>query len=120
VSALAALFTASPPAPLLWAALAGWAVVAAGLWRGLRGRARKASISAHTLTLGGIVLRSTVLGYGLLETVIVAAAGWWALAAVTGLRPERLVDPDGGGLTRLGMWAAMTAALGLGIHHSLF
>jgi hypothetical protein len=77
---------------LWWASVLGWGVVAAGLWRGLRGQARTAAVAAHALSLGGVFLLGTMLGYGALITVISATSGWWALALVTGLRPERLVD----------------------------
>ncbi|MCW2886060.1 MAG: hypothetical protein QOE54_4717 [Streptosporangiaceae bacterium] len=99
---------------ILWsAAVLGWGVVAAGLWRGLHGPARSAAVMAHALSLGGVFLLGTMLGYGMLVTVISATAGWWALALVTGLRPERLVDPARGGLLRLAVWLALWPAAGL-------
>ncbi|MGI8336302.1 hypothetical protein ACRYCC_40705 [Actinomadura scrupuli] len=99
---------------ILWAAaVLGWGVVAAGLWRGLRGRARSAAVMAHALSLGGVFLLGTMLGYGMLLTVISATAGWWALALVTGLRPELLVDPPRGGLLRLAAWLPLWAAVDL-------
>jgi hypothetical protein len=108
------------PASVLWLlALTGWSVVAFGLWRGLPPRSRGASMAAHVLTLGGIMARSSFLGYGLLDTVIVATAEWWALLAVTRARPERLLDPERGGLTLLPAWAAVTATGTVVIHHSL-
>jgi hypothetical protein len=96
---------------LLWAAVLGWGVVAAGLRRGLRGRARQAALYAHALSLGGVFLLGTVLGYGLLITVISATCGWWTLALVTGLRPELLVDPRRHGPARLALWLAMWLAV---------
>jgi hypothetical protein len=98
---------------LWWAAVLGWGVVAGGLWRGLRGQARSAAVIAHALSLGGVLLLGTMLGYGLLITVICATSGWWALALVTGLRPERLVDPPRGGLLRLAAWLLVWSAVSL-------
>jgi hypothetical protein len=96
---------------LWWAAVLGWGVVTAGLWRGLRGRAREAALYAHALSLGGVFLLGTVLGYGLLITVISATCGWWTLALVTGLRPELLVDPQRGGPARLAVWLVVWLAV---------
>jgi hypothetical protein len=110
------------PAPLvaLWCgALAGWAVVAAGLWRGLTGQARRASMFAHSLTLGGFVLYSMLIGYGLLQITIAATAGWWALVAVTGARPRRLVDPENAGLVRLAAWASLSMVLAIVLRESI-
>jgi hypothetical protein len=98
-------------APLWCAALAGWAVVTAGLWRGLTGQARRASLFAHALTLGGIAMSSVLIGYGLLQTTIAATACWWALVAITGAHPERLLDPERAGLMRLAVWSSLSAAL---------
>jgi hypothetical protein len=119
VSRFAELFTQGPVTALWSAALTGWLLVLAGLWRGLPGRARGACVLAHVLTLGAIVLRSMFFGYGLLDTVIAATAGWWALAVVTGGRPERLLDAEQGRLVRLGVWCALAAAAAVVIHDSL-
>jgi hypothetical protein len=108
------------PASALWLlALTGWCVVAFGLWRGLPPRTRGPSMAAHVLTFGGIMGRSSLLGYGLLDTVIVATAGWWALLAVTRARPERLLDPERAAPALLSAWVAATAAGAVVIHHSL-
>jgi hypothetical protein len=98
---------------LWWTAVLGWGVVATGLWRGLGGQARTAAVSAHALSLGGVFLLGTMLGYGMLNTMITAASGWWALALVTGLRPKLLVDPSRGGLWRLAAWLPLWWAVSL-------
>lgn len=107
--------------PTLWiAAGAGWGVIAAGLWRGLSGQTRRAAMLAHVLTPGGIVLRSSLVGYGLLPALITVTAGWWALAAVTGLRPERIIDPaDAGAAVRLAAWFALGAVVVVVIYRLL-
>ncbi|WP_242614533.1 hypothetical protein [Actinomadura roseirufa] len=88
--------------------LTGWGVVLAGIRRGLRGPSRGPALFAHTLTPAGVVLLFTHLGLGSLYGTIAVTAEWWALALVTGLRPERLLDT--GGLGRGAAWA--TAAAG--------
>jgi hypothetical protein len=98
----------------------GWGVVAAGLWRGLSGHSRRAALIVHVLTPGGIVLRSTLVGYGLLPALITATACWWALAAVTGLRPERLVDPSDGRIAALlPAWLALASGVGFILYRLL-
>lgn len=86
----------------------GWGVTLAGLRRGLRGPARGPALFAHTLTPAGIVLTFALAGFGSLYATIALTAEWWALALVTGLRPERLLAT--GGLGRLAAWALLTAA----------
>jgi hypothetical protein len=99
---------------ILWCTAAlGWGAVAAGLWRGLRGQARSAAVMAHALSLGGVLLVGTMLGYGLLITVISATSGWWALTLVTGLRPELMVDPPRAGTVRLAVWLVLWQMLSL-------
>ncbi|GAA2114494.1 hypothetical protein [Actinomadura alba] len=120
LAAFLAAFLGPAPLAALWCgALGGWAVVAAGLWRGLTGQARRASMFAHSLTLGGFVLCSMLIGYGLLQITIAATAGWWALVAVTGARPQRLIDPEGAGLVRLAAWASLSVVLAIAIRESL-
>jgi hypothetical protein len=116
---LGEVLTLEPVSALWLLALAGWGVVASRLWRGLPARSRGASMSAHVLTLGGIMARSSLLGYGLLDAVVVATAGWWALLVVTRARPERLLDPERGASPLLLAWSAVTAAGAVVIHHSL-
>jgi hypothetical protein len=105
----------------LWiSACCGWGLITAGLWRGLSGRTRRAALIVHVLTPGGIVLRSTLVGYGLLPALITATACWWALAAVTGLRPERLVDPpDGRFAVLLPAWLALTGGVAFALYRLL-
>ncbi|WP_329521787.1 hypothetical protein [Spirillospora sp. NBC_01491] len=94
---------------IIWAlGAAGWGAVLAGLRHGLRGRARGSALFAHVLTLAGAVFGCTVLGFGFLYVSIALTAEWWALALVTGFRPERLLDS--GGLGRLAVWAVLTTA----------
>lgn len=78
------------------------------LRRGLRGPERGPALFAHVATPAGIVLLFSLIGFGSLYGTIALAAQWWALLAVTGLRPERLLAT--GGLGRLAAWAAVTAA----------
>ncbi|MFF5260461.1 hypothetical protein ACFY4C_16065 [Actinomadura viridis] len=92
----------------LWAlAVAGWSIVAAGLYRGMSGFPRRTALIAHTLSAPGVVLVSAMLGLGALYGMIAATAEWWALALITGFRPERLVAA--GSLPRLAAWSALTA-----------
>lgn len=108
------------PATLLWlAAATGWSVICAGLWFGLAGQSRKAALVAHGLSLGGVVLPSTVLGFGLLPAVAAASSWWWSLAAVTAFRPERLIDPQGGALPRLTLWLAVGTATMWLVHRTV-
>ncbi|WP_245666688.1 hypothetical protein [Actinomadura latina] len=86
----------------------GWGVVLARLRAGLRGPARGPALFAHTATLAGIVLLFSLIGFGSLYATVALTAEWWALLAVTGFRPERLLAT--GGLGRLAAWAAGTAA----------
>ncbi|MBC6462248.1 hypothetical protein [Actinomadura sp. HBU206391] len=116
---LQAYFGPAALIPLWCAALAGWGMVASGIWRGLTGQARRASLFAHVLTLGGITATSMLFGYGLLQTTIAATAGWWALVAVTGARPERLLDPEGRGLVRLAAWSSLSVVLVVVMRQSL-
>ncbi|MWK37246.1 hypothetical protein GEV43_26395 [Actinomadura sp. J1-007] len=93
----------------------GWGVVLAGLRRGVHGLARAPALFAHALTPAGAVLACSVAGFGFLYATIALTAEWWALALVTGFRPERLLEPDprragGADLRRLAAWAALTAA----------
>ncbi|WP_433463301.1 hypothetical protein [Spirillospora sp. CA-128828] len=87
---------------------AGWGVVLAGLRNGLHGPSRGPALFAHTVTPAGVILLFALIGFGSLYATIALAAEWWALLAVTGLRPERLLST--GGLGRLAAWAAVTAA----------
>lgn len=96
--------------PLWLAALGGWFAVAAGLRRGLTGRARVAAQAAHALTIVMVLLGGTVFGYGLLFMTVTATGAWWALLIVTRFRPERLVDPPAGALGTLGGWLVLSAA----------
>ncbi|MFC7729584.1 hypothetical protein [Actinomadura keratinilytica] len=86
-------------------------MIAVGLRRGLAGTARRAALLAHGLTLPGLVLGASLAGFGALHVTIAAAAQWWALAAVTGLRPERLTQR--GALPRLAAWLALTLVAAL-------
>ncbi|MEU5881289.1 hypothetical protein [Spirillospora sp. NPDC047279] len=96
----------------MWiAAAAGWGVIAGGLRRGLSGHPRRIALVAHGLTPAGLVLVPSMLGFGHLYASIGAAAEWWALAAVTGFRPERLVVS--GGPRRLAAWSVLAAAIAL-------
>ncbi|GLW65458.1 hypothetical protein Arub01_37020 [Actinomadura rubrobrunea] len=93
----------------MWlAAAAGWGVIAVGLRRGLSGTARRAALLAHAMTLPGLVLGASLVGFGSLHATVAVAAEWWALAAVTGLRPERLTQR--GALPRLAAWLVLAAA----------
>jgi hypothetical protein len=87
---------------------AGWGAVLLGLRRGLRGPSRGPALFAHTATPAGVVLLFSLIGFGSLPATIALTAEWWALLAVTGLRPERLLST--GGLGRLAAWAAVAAA----------
>ncbi|GAA2438597.1 hypothetical protein GCM10010191_62270 [Actinomadura vinacea] len=102
-------FNGVPVAVLvLWLlAAAGWCAVAAGLRRGLSGFVRRTALLAHALTAPGVLLYCSVLGYGSLHGTIALAAEWWALVAVTGLRPERLLRA--GSLPRLTAWSLLAA-----------
>ncbi|XNL82523.1 hypothetical protein K8Z49_15810 [Actinomadura madurae] len=94
---------------VIWAlCAAGWGAVLAGLRNGLRGPARAPALFAHTATPAGVVLLFSLIGFGSLHATIALTAEWWALLAVTGFRPERLLST--GGLARLAAWAAVTAA----------
>jgi hypothetical protein len=96
---------------VIWVLCAvGWGVVLAGLRNGLRGPARGPAVFAHTVTPAGVVLFFSLAGFGSLYATIALTAEWWALLAVTGFRPERLLST--GGLGRLAAWAAVTAAAG--------
>jgi hypothetical protein len=86
----------------------GWAAVLLGLRRGLHGPARGPSLFAHFATPAATVLLFSLIGFGSLYATIALTAEWWALLAVTGFRPERLLAA--GGLGRLAAWAAGTAA----------
>ncbi|MCQ0009535.1 hypothetical protein [Actinomadura madurae] len=66
------------------------------------------ALFAHTATPAGVVLLFSLIGFGSLHATIALTAEWWALLAVTGFRPERLLST--GGLARLAAWAAVTAA----------
>ncbi|WP_433335169.1 hypothetical protein [Spirillospora sp. CA-294931] len=104
---------------VLWVlTLAGWATVGAGLRRGLSGYARRLATAAHVGTLPGLILLHTTLGFGSLHCAIAAFAQWWALALVTGFRPERLLVSGGPG--RAAAWAAATAALALAATRLIF
>jgi hypothetical protein len=89
-------------------AAAGWGAVAGGLRRGLSGYTRRLALLAHVLTLPGVVLFPSVLGFGFLYVSIAVAAEWWALILVTRGRPERLVLR--GDLRWLAAWLTLTAA----------
>ncbi|MFG2003591.1 hypothetical protein ACGFNU_30960 [Spirillospora sp. NPDC048911] len=92
---------------VVWiAAVIGWGVVAGGLGRGLSGYPRRLALLAHVLTLPGVVLFPSILGFGFLYASIAAAAEWWALILVTRGRPERLVLR--GDLRGLAAWLALT------------
>ncbi|WP_254716498.1 hypothetical protein [Actinomadura sp. WMMB 499] len=94
----------------LWALCGGgWIAVLAGLRRGVHGLARGPSLFAHTATPAAVVLLCALVGHGNLYATCWLTAQWWALAIVTGLRPERLVTS--GGLGRLAAWLALTAVL---------
>lgn len=54
------------------------------------------------------------LGFGFLYTLIALGAQWWALALVTRLRPERLVDPASGGPANLTAWLALSGLFAYG------
>lgn len=86
---------------------AGWGGVLLALRRGLDGPSRGPALFAHTVTPAGAVLLFSLIGLGSLYAAIALAAEWWALLAVTGFRPERLLST--GGLGRLAAWAAVTA-----------
>ncbi|REE95736.1 hypothetical protein [Thermomonospora umbrina] len=106
--------------PVLWAlTVVGWLVAAAGLARGLTGRARTASLAAHGVTPFGVLLLCSMLGYGSFFAVIAMAAQWWALTLVTLFRPERLADPVGGDTVRptarLTVWLVVATALACGL-----
>jgi hypothetical protein len=84
---------------VLWLTTAfAWAVIAALLFRGLSHPARAAALAAHGLTPFATLLICSLIGFGSLYATIALAAEWWALAAVTRLRPERLADPLRSGL----------------------
>ncbi|MFV2173415.1 hypothetical protein ACFHW2_28335 [Actinomadura sp. LOL_016] len=103
----------------LWALCGGgWIAVLAGLRRGVHGPARGPALFAHTLTPAAVVLLCSHLGYGNLHATCWLAAQWWALAAVTGLRPERLVAT--GGPRRLAAWLALSAVLAFGAMRAVF
>ncbi|MFD0905016.1 hypothetical protein [Actinomadura sediminis] len=103
----------------LWALCgAGWVAVLAGLRRGVHGPARGPSLFAHTATPAAVVLLCAHVGHGNLYATIWLAAQWWALAIVTGLRPERLVTS--GGPRRLGGWLALTAVLAFAATRTVF
>lgn len=87
---------------------AGWGAVLARLRGGLAGPSRGPAVFAHVLTPAGVVLTFSLIGFGSLYATIALTAEWWALLAVTGFRPERLLAS--GGLGRLAAWAAVTAA----------
>jgi len=94
---------------VIWALGAvGWGAVLAGLRTGLRGPSRGPALFAHAATPAGAVLLFSLIGFGSLHATIALTAEWWALLAVTGFRPERLVATGGPG--RLAAWAAGTAA----------
>ena len=82
----------------------GWGAVLAGL----RGRGRGPALFAHVATPAGTVLLFSLIGFGSLYATIALTAEWWALLAVTGFRPHRLLGT--GGLGRLAAWLAATAA----------
>ncbi|WP_243725584.1 hypothetical protein [Actinomadura rubrisoli] len=86
----------------------GWGVILAGLRRGLHGPSRGPALFAHTVTPAAVVLTFSLVGFGSLYAMIALTAEWWALALVTGLRPERLLAT--GGLRRLAAWGVLTAA----------
>lgn len=85
----------------------GWGVVLLRLRSGLHGPARGSALFAHTATPVAVVLFFSLIGFGSLYAVVALTAQWWALLAVTGFRPERLLAT--GGLGRLAAWAAVTA-----------
>lgn len=97
---------------------AGWAAVLAGLRRGLPGPARGPALFAHIATPAGTVLLFSLIGFGSLYATVALTAEWWALLAVTGFRPERLLAA--GGLGRLAAWAAATAAAGCAVMWLVF
>lgn len=95
----------------LWAfVLVGWVAVVVTLRRGLTGDTRDAAVTAHAVTLVLMLLRGTVLGYGLLPMMIVAGSLWWTLLLVSGFRPERLVAPPAGARVRLAVWLSAAGA----------
>ncbi|MFA1547630.1 hypothetical protein [Actinomadura chokoriensis] len=96
----------------------GWGAVLAGLLRGLPRPARGPALFAHVATPAGIVLLFSLIGFGSLHASIALTAEWWALLAVTGLRPERLVATGGPG--RLAAWAAGAAAATCAAHWFVF
>ncbi|TYC10371.1 hypothetical protein FXF65_31175 [Actinomadura syzygii] len=94
---------------IVWALFAaGWGLVLLRLRGGLHGPDRGPALFAHTVTPPGVVLAFSLVGFGSLYATIALTAEWWALLAVTGFRPERLLST--GGLGRLAAWAAVTAA----------
>lgn len=95
-------------------------MVCAGLWRGLTGLSRKAALTAHGLTLAAVPALGSVLGFGLLHVIIASTALWWSLLTVTGFRPERLVDPAGGALSRLVAWLVVGGAAAWSAHRLVF
>lgn len=97
------------------AGFAGWAVILAGLRRGLPGRTRGPALFAHAITPASLIFAFMILGFGSLYATIALAAEYWALILVTRLRPERLLDS--GGLALLAVWAAVTAAFTLVATH---
>ncbi|RAY11840.1 hypothetical protein DPM19_28090 [Actinomadura craniellae] len=108
---MSALSPALVPTTLWLCAVAGWVVVAAGLWRWPAGTRRKAALTVHALTPPGLVLFCASLGQGLLYGIATATAGWWALAALTRLRPARLLDPAGGAGGLLAAWLGVTVTM---------
>lgn len=109
------------PLRVLWlSAAAGWVAVCAGLWRGLTGTARKATLTAHGLTLGAVPTLGSTLGFGLLHLIVASTALWWSLLAVTGFRPERLVDPGGDASRRLLVWLVLGGAVTWLAHRAVF
>ncbi|CND78613.1 Uncharacterised protein [Mycobacterium tuberculosis] len=95
---------------VIWAlCAAGWGAVLVALRRGLAVPARGPALFAHVTTPAGVVLLFSLIGFGSLYGTIALTAEWWALLAVTGFRPERLLAA--GGLGRLAAWAAAAAVL---------
>ncbi|WP_245679265.1 hypothetical protein [Actinomadura hibisca] len=86
----------------------GWLVLVVTLRRGVRGDARGPVLFGHVLTLPALLATFAILGYGSLPGLIALTAEWWALLAVTGFRPERLLVT--GGMVRLAAWLVLAAA----------
>lgn len=105
----------------LWLGTAfAWALIAARLFRGLPRRARGAALAVHGLTPVATLLTCSLLGFGALYATIALAAEWWALAAVTRLRPERLADPGRDCLALLAGWLVTTGVLAFGLRALIF